>query len=267
MTTRIAIAGVGGRMGRELIAAAAADPSLEVVGGTVRPDSAAATQDWATVTGVPISGARVATDPRELLAGADVLIDFTAPHASVEHARACVETGRALVCGTTGLSAPQMDELRAASARVPVFYARNMSLGISALLAALPALVRALEGYDVEVVETHHRHKADAPSGTALALAEAIADALGTDLDERAVYGRRGAARRRAGEIGIHALRAGGNIGEHTIVLAHEGEEIRLTHRAFGRRAYAQGALRAAAFVAGRAPGLYGMADLAAQPG
>ena len=268
MTLRIAVAGVTGRMAREVIAAVADDRKLTVVGGTVRPGSAAAGQPLATVTGVPLPAARITADPRDLLAGADVLIDFTEPEATVEHARACAETGVALVCGTTGLSPDQMAELHTAAERVPIFYARNMSLGVSALLAALPELVRALAGYDVEIVETHHRHKADAPSGTALALAEAIAqataDAPGAGFDGRTIFGRQGVAPRRSGEIGIHAVRAGGNPGEHVVIIADDGEEIRLAHRAFSRRAYARGALRAAAFVAGRAPGLYGTAHLAA---
>jgi 4-hydroxy-tetrahydrodipicolinate reductase len=136
-----------------------------------------------------------------------------------------------------------------------------MSLGIATIAAVLPILVRALEGYDVEIVETHHRHKADAPSGTALVLAEAIASALDADLGSRAVYGREGVAPRQAGEIGIHAVRAGGNAGEHTVLLANEGEEIRITHRALSRRTFALGALRAAEFVVARPPGLYTMAD------
>jgi 4-hydroxy-tetrahydrodipicolinate reductase len=216
------------------------------------------------VTGVALPEARIAADPGELLGEVDALVDFTKPEAAVAGARACAAAGVALVSGTTGLSAGQLDELRSAAERVPVFYARNMSLGVSALLAALPRLVRALAGYDVEIVETHHRHKTDAPSGTALALAEAIAAALEVDLADRATYGRQGIAPRQLGEIGIHAIRSGGNPGEHVVVIADEGEEVRIAHRAFGRRAYARGALRAARFVAGRAPGFYTPADLAA---
>ena len=259
---RIVIAGVTGRMGREVAAVAEAEPGVEIVGGTVRPGSSAAEQTWQAVTGVAVPGARIVTDARELLAGEAVLIDFTAPAATVAHARACAATGAALVSGTTGLSAAEQAAVEAAAARVPVFLARNMSQGVSALLAALPAIMRALSDYDVEIIEAHHRHKADAPSGTALALAEAITAVLGTQLDERAVFGRHGLAPRQGAEIGIHAVRGGGNPGEHTVVIADEGEEVRLSHRAFGRRAYARGALRAAAFVHGRPPGLYGVADL-----
>ena len=155
-----------------------------------------------------------------------------------------------------------MDELRGAAERTAVFHATNMSPGVNAMLAVLPALARALDGYDIEIVETHHRHKVDAPSGTALTLARALAAATGDPLDGRAVHGRQGASKRAAGEIGIHAVRAGGNPGEHTIILASEGEEVQLSHRAFSRAAYAQGALRAARLIVGLPPGWYEPATL-----
>lgn len=261
MTTRIAVAGIAGRMGREVAAAAAEDPAFILSGGVVRPGSAAAGVRPAA-TDDPNPTLRISTDLGTVLAGADVLIDFTSPEATVAHAAACAEAGVALVAGATGLGPDHLARLHEASKTVPVFYAPNMSPGIAALLAALPALVRALADHDVEVVETHHRHKADAPSGTALALADAIARARGADLDRAATFGRRGPSPRQPDEIGIHAIRAGGNAGEHTILLANEGEEIRLTHRAYGRRAFALGALRAARFLAGRPPGFYGMTDL-----
>jgi 4-hydroxy-tetrahydrodipicolinate reductase len=182
----------------------------------------------------------------------------------VAHARACAGAGRAFVSGTTGLGPDQMAELEACARQVPVFHARNLSLGLATLLGVLPAIARSLADYDVEIVETHHRHKVDAPSGTALALAEAVAGATGAVLPDGAVFGRHGHAPRRAGELGLHAVRAGGNPGEHVVILADEGEEVRIVHRAFNRRPYAQGALRAAAFVAARPPGLYGMAELLA---
>jgi 4-hydroxy-tetrahydrodipicolinate reductase len=167
-----------------------------------------------------------------------------------------------LVSGTTGLTGEQMAELELSAAHIPVFHARNMSVGVSAVTAVLPALVQALDGYDIEIVEAHHRHKVDAPSGTALVLAEAIAAALARPLVELASYGRQGHAPRAADEIGIHAVRAGGNAGEHTIIFADDGEEIRLSHRAFSRRTFALGALRAARFIVGQPPGRYGMADV-----
>ena len=207
-------------------------------------------------------GLRLFADAAELLSQIDVLIDFSAPEATVDHASACASAGVPMVCGTTGLDAAQMAVLRAAAERVAVFHAANMSPGVNAALAVLPALVRALQGYDVEIVEAHHRHKADAPSGTALALARAMAEASGGDLDGRVRHGREGASRREADEIGIHAIRAGGNPGEHTVILASEGEELRLSHRAFSRAAYAEGALRAARLIVGQPPGWYDPATL-----
>jgi 4-hydroxy-tetrahydrodipicolinate reductase len=245
-------------MGREIAAAARADPAIALVGGVARPDTVPAVQ---SSFGPEV---RITASVHDLLPEIDVLIDFTSPAATVEAARACVSVRLPLVIGVTGLSAGQLDELRGAAQAIPLFYARNMSLGISAMLAVLPVLVRALEGYDVEIVETHHRHKADAPSGTAAALAEAIAAALDADLVDRAVYGRQGVAPRRSGDIGIHAVRAGGNAGEHTVLLADEGEEIRIAHRALSRRTFALGALRAASFVVVQSPGFYTMADLVA---
>lgn len=253
MATRIGIAGLRGRMGREIAALAMADPDLELVGGVGRQDSA---------TGAEVEGVRVVCDPAELMPSVDVLIDFTSPQGAVEQAKACAYSGRPLVSGTTGLDASQMAALRAAAESVAVFHAANMSPGVNATLAILPALVRALSGYDVEIIEAHHRHKVDAPSGTALTLARAIAAANEEELEGRVRHGREGASRRTAGEIGIHAVRAGGNPGEHTIILGSDGEEIRLSHRAFSRAAYAQGALRAARLITTLPPGWYEPATL-----
>jgi 4-hydroxy-tetrahydrodipicolinate reductase len=261
MALRIGIGGIGGRMGREIAAAAQADPAFALIGGVERAEVA----DSARANAGP--AVRVVEDVAALLPEIEVLIDFTGPAASVAHAGACAAAGVPFVGGVTGLSSDQVHELREAARSIPVFYARNTSLGLNALLAVLPALVRALDGYDVEIVETHHRHKADAPSGTALALAEVIAGALGSNLADETVYGRQGVSPRRPGEIGIHAVRAGGNAGEHTILLADEGEDLRITHRALSRRTFALGALRGAQFVAARPPGFYTMADLVAATG
>ena len=157
----------------------------------------------------------------------------------------------------------QSERLVRAAERIPVFVARNLSVGIAALVRVLPDLVAALDGFDIEIVETHHRHKVDAPSGTALALLEAIRSAQ-IHADPLTVHGRSGHAPRQPEEVGIHAVRAGGNPGEHSVILADAGEEIRISHRAFSRRPYALGALRAARWLVGRPPGLYGMADLLA---
>jgi 4-hydroxy-tetrahydrodipicolinate reductase len=249
--TRLVVAGAAGRMAREIVAAAAADPAVEVVGGTVRPGS-----------GRAVDGLTVSESVVEVLREADVLVDFTTPTATLLNARAAAELGKAAVIGTTGLSEEQVAELRSLAAQAPILYGRNMSVGVNTVLSVLPALVRALDGYDVEVTEAHHRHKKDAPSGTALAIAEVIAEAMGRRLDELAVYGREGIQPRQAGEIGIHALRGGGNAGEHTVLFADEGEQIQLVHRAYSRRTFALGALRAARWLSGQAPGFYGMPDV-----
>ncbi|MGH2535575.1 MAG: 4-hydroxy-tetrahydrodipicolinate reductase [Thermomicrobiales bacterium] len=259
MPTHIAIAGILGRMGQEITVAGHSVEGVQIVAGVVRPGALAR-----------LNGGRpdvpLVEHVEEILPAVDVLVDFTSPEATVAHARACAGANTPFVSGVTGLSANQSEALRDVAAVVPVFHARNMSVGLNALLGILPGLIRALDGYDVEIVETHHRHKADAPSGTALALAEAILSARGANLAERAIYGRQGVAPRTSGELGIHAVRAGGNSGEHVILLADEGEEIRVAHRAYSRRTFAMGALRAARFVAGRPPGLYAMADLTTVP-
>jgi len=240
-------------MGREIAALATNDPRMTLVGGLVRQAR--------TVHSGPV-GERLFADVATLLPEIDVLIDFSAPEGMVDHATACASAGMPMVCGTTGLDDAQMAALHAAAARVPVFYAANMSPALNAALAILPALVRALGGYDVEIVETHHRHKVDAPSGTALALAGVVAEAGGGDVEGRVRHGREGRRRREAHEIGIHAIRSGGNPGEHMVILSSEGEELRLSHRAFSRVSYAEGALRAARLIVDQPPGWYEPATL-----
>jgi 4-hydroxy-tetrahydrodipicolinate reductase len=253
MALRIGIAGIRGRMGREIASHAGNDRRMILVGGLSRR---ARTAEPGT------DGVRLFADAEDLLPEIDVLIDFSTPGGTVDHAAACASAGVPIVCGTTGLDATQMAALRAAAERVAVFHAANMSPGVNAALAVLPTLLRALQGYDVEIIEVHHRHKADAPSGTALALARVVAEAGGGDVEGRVRYGREGARRRDADEIGVHAIRAGGNPGEHTVILASEGEELRLSHRAFSRASYAEGALRAARLIVDQPPGWYDPATL-----
>lgn len=254
MIIRIGIAGIDGRMGREVAALVAKDADFTLVGGFSR----GARRDCSS------NGARIVDDITALLPDLDVLIDFTSPVGAVAEAKACSSAGVPFVCGTTGLDATQMTALRQAAQGTAIFYAPNMSPGVNAALALLPALVRALPGYDVEIVEAHHRAKADAPSGTALALARAVAEASGNRerCDQRLRYGRAGAGLRAADEIGIHAIRGGGNPGEHTVILAGDGEEVWLSHRAFSRAAYAVGALRAARLIVGQPAGWYDPATL-----
>ncbi len=263
--TPIAISGAAGRMGRQILAAALADPAIELAGGIVRAGSPAAGQDLGALAGAgPLGLAAVEEgEAGAVLAGARVLVDFSRPAAAPGYARAAADHGCAFLTGTTGLAADQLAAVEAAAARVPVLIAPNTSVGVTALLRLLPALARALGAdYDLEIVETHHRHKADAPSGTALALARALAEAGDRPLDGRAVFGREGHAPRAPGEIGIHAVRAGGVPGEHRVILASEGETIEVLHRATSRQTYAAGALRAARWLAGQPAGLYTMADV-----
>nr|MBA3275442.1 4-hydroxy-tetrahydrodipicolinate reductase [Chloroflexia bacterium] len=193
-----------------------------------------------------------------LIHDCDVLIDFSTPASSVAAASAAAGAGRPIVIGTTGLDADQMALLRDASERTPVWYARNMSTGVSLLQRLLPEIARALAGYDIEVIEAHHRHKADAPSGTALMLAEAILAGLPDNGEHPFVHGREGQAPRQPGEIGIHAVRGGGNSGEHTVLFASDEEEIQISHRAYSRHAFAAGAIRAARAIHGQPPDWYG---------
>jgi 4-hydroxy-tetrahydrodipicolinate reductase len=247
---RIGIAGINGRMGREIVAAADGMDDVAIVGGFAGPGRAMR------------RGADDQCSPEEPLSAIDVLIDFSTPSGVEKHAHTAAEAPVPYVCGVTGLNDEQMTALRHAAAATPVFYARNMSLGIAAVLSMLPEFAGTLNDYDAEIVEMHHRRKADAPSGTALALAEAIAEGRDVDLTGAAVHGRSGHAPRAAGEIGIHAVRGGGNAGEHTIIFASDGEEIRIQHRALSRRTFADGAIQAARFIVSQAPGFYGMADL-----
>ncbi|MGC4108198.1 MAG: 4-hydroxy-tetrahydrodipicolinate reductase [Thermomicrobiales bacterium] len=244
---RIGMVGITGRMGREIVALAADDPEVVVVGGIAGPRSAVTEVD-----GVP-----VVSTLTDLLPQCDVVIDFSSPEASVAVASAAADAEVPIVIGTTGLDAGQMDVLRAAASRTAVYYARNTAHGVNALLGLLPQIAAALSGYDIEIVEMHHRHKKDAPSGTALALGEAVIAGL-PDAPSRTVRGRDGLSPRQGGEIGFHSLRGGGNTGEHTIVFASDGEEIRISHRALNRGAFASGAIRAAKALVGREPGWYG---------
>jgi 4-hydroxy-tetrahydrodipicolinate reductase len=209
-------------------------------------------------------GVRIGSDVRAALAAADVLIDFTRPAGSIEHLRACREMKRAMVIGTTGFDGPQMAEIRAASAEIPIVMSPNMSMGINVALKLVEMAARALgPEYDVEVFEVHHKLKVDAPSGTALRLGEVAAAARGTSLEHDGVYARHGnTGERKAGAIGFSAARAGDVVGDHTVFFAGPGERIEITHRAASRATYAQGAMRAAMFVAGRRAGLHDMQDV-----
>jgi 4-hydroxy-tetrahydrodipicolinate reductase len=258
----IAVLGCAGRMGRAVMAEVLAAPDLRLVGGIERSGHEALGQDLGTLAGGEPIGVAASADAGEVLGRAAVAIAFSAPEASARHADLAAETGVAYVVGTTGLGAAEVAALERAAKRVPVVWAANMSLGVNLLLALAERVGRALgpEAFDVEILEMHHRHKVDAPSGTALALGEAVARGRGVALEEVAVRGRDGlTGARPAGAIGFAALRGGDVVGDHVVTFAGTGERLELAHRATDRRIYARGAVQAARWLAGRPPGLYGM--------
>jgi 4-hydroxy-tetrahydrodipicolinate reductase len=242
-------------MGRELCRAALQTDGIGLAGGTVEPDAPELGADLGELCGAGKVGVAVTEDPSE---DAGVLIEFTTPEATVEH----LSYGLPHVIGTTGLSEAQLSRVAEAAKSVPIVLAPNMSVGVNLLREVVRDLAAKLEGYDIELVEAHHRNKKDAPSGTALFLARAAAESRGEKLDDVAVYGREGLSPREPGEIGVHALRGGAVVGEHRLVFYSDGEEVEVIHRALSRRTFADGALRAARFAANAGPGLYGMADV-----
>ena len=253
--TSVVIVGAAGRMGRELCRAALETEGIELTGGTEGPGSSEPGADLGELCGAGKIGVATTEDPPQ---DAEVLIEFTTPEATVEH----LSYRKPLVIGTTGLSEEQRTEIEEAAKSVPIVLAPNMSVGVNLLREVVRDLSAKLADYDIEVVEAHHRNKKDAPSGTALLLARAAAEGRGQNLNEVAVYGREGVAPRTQGEIGIHALRGGAVVGEHRLTFYSEGEEVEVTHRALSRRTFADGALRAAKFVATAEPGLYSMWDV-----
>jgi len=262
---RVAVAGASGRMGHMLIEAVLADGGCQLAGALDVAGSPALGQDAGAFLGRS-TGVAITADLRTGLAGADVLIDFTRPEGTLAHLAVCRELGVRAVIGTTGFTPEQKAEIGAAAQDVAIVFAPNMSVGVNVMLRLLDLAARSLEGYEVEIVETHHRHKVDAPSGTALAMGEVVAKALGQNLKDHAVFAREGlTGERKPGTIGFAALRGGDIVGDHTVMFAGTGERIEITHRATSRANYAAGSLRAALFLAGLAPGargLYGMDDV-----
>ncbi|BAL97849.1 4-hydroxy-tetrahydrodipicolinate reductase [Rubrivivax gelatinosus] len=259
----IAVAGASGRMGRMLVEAVLASPDCRLSGALDLPDSPALGQDAGAFLG-RTTGVAVTADLRTGLAGADVLIDFTRPEGTLTHLALCRELGVRMVIGTTGFTPQQKAEIAAAAQQIGVVFAPNMSVGVNVVLKLLETAAKALaDGYDIEIVEAHHRHKVDAPSGTALAMGEAVARALGQDLSEHAVFAREGhTGERKPGTIGFATIRGGDIVGDHTVLFAGTGERIEISHRSNSRANYAAGSVRAARFLVAHGPGLYGMADV-----
>ena len=260
---RVAIAGATGRMGQMLIEAVRASGDCRLAGALDRADSPALGQDAGAFAGWA-SGVPVTADLDAGLGGAQALIDFTRPEATMAHLAACRRHGVALVIGTTGFSAAQKAEIEAAAADIAIVMAPNMSVGVNVTFKLLEMAARALStGYDIEVIEAHHRHKVDAPSGTALKMGEVIAGALGRDLQDCAVYERHGhTGERDPSTIGFATIRGGDIVGDHTVLFAGTGERIEISHKSSSRAGYAQGSLRAVRFLAGRPRGLFDMADV-----
>ena len=261
--TRVAVAGAGGRMGRALLDAATSTPGVSLAAALDIAGSDWAGRDAGDLCS-PARGITVGTDAAAAMRNADVLIDFTRPEGTLAHVRACRAAKRAIVVGTTGFAPAGLEEIRAAAREIAIVMAPNMSIGVNVLARLVEMASRVLgPAYDAEVFEIHHRMKVDAPSGTALMLGEVAAKARGGALAKDGVYARHGVTgERKSGTVGFSVARGGDVVGDHTVFFAGPGERIELTHRSSSRATYAQGAMRAARFLAGRAPGLYDMDDV-----
>jgi 4-hydroxy-tetrahydrodipicolinate reductase len=253
---KLAVAGAGGRMGRALIEAIEADAALALAAALDAAGSPAVGQ-------AASGGVKVTADIDGAVRACDALIDFTRPEGTMRHLEACVKHGRALVIGTTGFSAAQVEQIRAAGKSIPVAFSPNFAVGVNVLFKLVDVAARALaEGYDIEIVEAHHRHKVDAPSGTALKLGEIAARATHRTSSDYS-FGREGdTGERPSGQIGFHAVRGGDIVGEHTVLFAGSGERVELVVRSQSRMTYASGAVRAAKWLGKRPAGVYDMADV-----
>lgn len=262
--TKIAIAGAGGRMGRTLIEACNNSENSELCAATERPDSSLIGADAGDLAGIghPLN---VAVSPSLGQAAAfDVLIDFTHPSITTQHVDYCVANNCKLLIGTTGCDEALVEKIRQASQSIAIVYSPNMSVGVNLCLKLLQTAARVLgDDVDIEIVEAHHRHKVDAPSGTALKMGQVVADVLGRDLKQCAVYGRQGQTGERDRKtIGFESIRAGDIVGDHTVMFAGTGERIEITHRASSRMTFAKGAIRAAEWLSSRKSGLFDMMDV-----
>jgi 4-hydroxy-tetrahydrodipicolinate reductase len=260
---KVAVVGVGGRMGRTLVQAVEAADGMRLAAATERPGSSLIGADAGEVAGLGPGGVSVSAG-LEQAADFDVAIDFTRPEATLAHVEACRAAGRRLVIGTTGLDEAQKATVAEAAQDIGIVFAPNMSVGVNLCFKLLELAARVMgDDADVEIIEAHHRHKVDAPSGTALRMGEVVAGALNRDLRDVAVYGRQGlTGERDRRTIGFETIRAGDVVGEHTVWLATEGERVEIAHKASSRMTFARGAVRAAAWVAGVERGLFDMQDV-----
>ena len=260
---KIAIAGASGRMGHMLIEAVRNDPTCELAGALDVASSPSIGNDATGFLG-QASGVNIEADVRKGLQDSQVLIDFTRPEGTLAHLKICRELGVKLVIGTTGFTEEQKAEIAEAAKDIAIVMAPNMSVGVNVTLKLLQMAAQAMPtGYDIEIIEAHHRHKVDAPSGTALKMGEVIAEAMGRDLKDCAVYERYGhTGERDPSTIGFATIRGGDIVGDHTVLFAGTGERIEVTHKSSSRATYAQGSLRAASFLAGKSKGLFDMFDV-----
>jgi 4-hydroxy-tetrahydrodipicolinate reductase len=260
---KVAVAGASGRMGHMLIEAIRASGDCQLAGALDVASSPAIGNDAAAFLG-HASGVPVSSDMRAALANAQVLIDFTRPEGTMAHLKACRELGVNAVIGTTGFTEDQKAQIADSARDIAIMLAPNMSVGVNVTMKLLEMAAKALStGYDIEIIEAHHRHKVDAPSGTALKMGEVIAQALGRNLKDCAVYAREGVTGERdPSTIGFTAIRGGDIVGDHTVLFAGTGERIEITHKSASRATYAEGSLRAVRFLAGKKSGLFDMFDV-----
>ena len=261
---KIAVAGAGGRMGKRILTLASSDSAFQISGALEREDAFVLGSDVGNLIGQDALGVKVTSDLEEALSSVQVLIDFTHPSATGDHLRAALRHHVGMVIGTTGLSEGTRRAIKGASRSIAILQSPNMSAGVNFLFELVTRAAEVLsEGYDIEITETHHRMKKDAPSGTALELARLIAQVKGWDTKKSFVYGRKGEIGERKKEtLAIHALRGGDVVGEHTVSFFGNGEILELVHRATSRDAFARGALLAAKFIARKKRGLYNMRDV-----
>jgi len=262
--TRIAVPGAAGRMGRNLIDACQRVGGLSLGAAIERPGHDLIGSDAGVVAGIGELGVTLVDNPEAVVDNFDVLIDFTAPAVTLANLALCRQHGKSMVIGTTGFSDEQKQQISDAAKDIGIVFAPNMSVGVNLCLKLLDVAARALgDDVDIEIIEAHHRHKVDAPSGTALRMGEVVANALGRNLKDCAVYGREGiTGARERNTIGFETIRAGDIVGEHTVMFAAEGERVEITHKASSRMTFASGAIRAAGWVVGQPNGLYDMPDV-----
>ncbi|MBU3568081.1 4-hydroxy-tetrahydrodipicolinate reductase [Polynucleobacter alcilacus] len=260
---KIAIAGATGRMGKMLIETVLNTADAQLVGALEHTSCPQLGEDAGAFLGKK-TGVLISADVAQVLANAEFLIDFTRPEGTMAHLAVAEKTATKMIIGTTGLSTEQINSFQKAAENLAIVFAPNMSVGVNATFKLLEIAAKMLnQGYDIEIIEAHHRHKVDAPSGTALKMGEVIADALGEKLDDLAVYAREGyTGERKEGSIGFATIRGGDIVGDHTVLFAGDGERIEISHKSSSRQSYAQGALRAARFLQNQKSGLYDMQDV-----